>query len=197
MFEFFYMSSYKILATGDSDMEIAQNILLQHIRVLVVANKYMAGELESYAFDKIQDSILNHGHMGSSIEFFTFIIRTVYIEKNLFSHDEDTPKKDQECGDKDESQGEKKTSTDAFEHDDEMDSEDTDSDAKSEGANVELPIDRVKKVLFEAATVVWARFGEHEDFPLSALSDLARKYPEFGYDLTIYALDHNLTLTGT
>jgi hypothetical protein len=92
LFEFCYCDTYTVTFAGKSDFEIAKNEFIQHARILVVADKYMAEGLVEHAADRLRGFItvqIDEVENQHKSAFFKFAVEQVYINPHIFGFDRD------------------------------------------------------------------------------------------------------------
>lgn len=86
LFEFCYTGNYTQTKDFDSRLDGTKKVFMQHARVFVTADKYMAYDLVELAFGRLESRVVSEARYNSQA-FFAFALEQLYLYDNLFGHD--------------------------------------------------------------------------------------------------------------
>jgi hypothetical protein len=88
LFEFCYTGNYsEIKPTGDDLVAWTKSLFMQHARVFVAADKYMAQGLAKLALQRLEDRVMCEVKNAERI-FYKFAVDQVYLHQNLLGYDQ-------------------------------------------------------------------------------------------------------------
>ncbi|CAO2653971.1 Nn.00g107040.m01.CDS01 [Neocucurbitaria sp. VM-36] len=85
LFELFYTGDYTETTEGDDLLDWTRNIFMQHARVFIAPDKYIAYSLKALALDRFKNRLICEAQNGSRL-FLKFAIEELYLNDNLFGY---------------------------------------------------------------------------------------------------------------